>query len=295
MLACPWCGAALAGSSCGCGAVFGEEEGVIDAFAPAGDAALTAAVGAFYEETPFPAWRPEDDRESLLRAGRASPLTRWLDERVDPRARVVELGCGTGQLPLFLGLAGREVLGVDLSMASLREAERFRRRLGLPQVRFARGNLFRPPVARGSADLGISTGVLHHTADPRGGFAALCGLVRPGGLVVVGLYHRIGRLLLPLLRGRHRREEGARGRAWYRDQHEHPHESRHRVGEVLGWFAEEGLAFATAFPPIVLGGDPVEGEPGSAAENLLAELSWLGRAADGGLFVLVGRVPGVRH
>ena len=287
MLACPRCGLPLEGTGCANGHHYDLRAGVLDAVVSVEDP-LTARVGAFYEECPFPDWGPDDDRDHLLEAGRQNAMLRWLDERIPPRARVVELGCGTGQLPLFLGLAGREVLGVDLSMASLQVAEGFRRRLDLPMVRFARGDLFRPPVLPGCADVAISTGVLHHTGDPRRGFRVLCGLVRPGGLVVVGLYNRVGRWLLPLLRGRHRRAEGARGRAWFRDQHEHPHESRHSVAEVRGWFAAEGLSFVAAFPPIVLGGAGGEGDPGSAWENRLAELSWLPRAEDGGLFVLIG-------
>jgi SAM-dependent methyltransferase len=287
MLVCPRCGLPLEAGACAGGHQYPDHQGVPDTVVGLDDP-LTARVGAFYEECPFPDWGPDDDRDHLLASGRGNDMLRWLDERIPPRARVVELGCGTGQLPLFLGLAGRDVLGVDLSMASLQVAEGFRRRLGLSNVLFARGNLFAPPVAEGSADVAISTGVLHHTGDPRRGFHVLCGRVRPGGLVVVGLYNHVGRWLLPLSRGRHRRAEGARGRAWFRDQHEHPHESRHSVAEVRAWFQEEGVAFLTAFPPIVLGGATAEGDPGSAWENRIAELSWLPRAADGGLFVMIG-------
>lgn len=282
MLVCPLCQGAL-GS---CEHPWPRLEcGLPDLFVPASDEEVTRRVGAFYEERPFPEWREEDDRGSLLLRGRQQPLTRWLDEALDHRARVGELGCGTGQMSLFLGLCGRPVVGLDLSAASLARAEAFRARLGLGNVELARANLFRPPLRPASLDLGLSSGVLHHTADPRGGFSSLCRLVRPGGRVVVGLYNSFGRLLLPLLRARHRRDSSARGLSWYRDQHEHPVESRHRIGEVLRWFREEGLRFERAFPEISFTGPQVEG---SAWEHGLIELSWLNRAADGGLFVLVG-------
>lgn len=282
MLCCPRCQGELGA----CGHDWPTlDNGLPDLVLPASDEALTAKVGAFYEESPFPDWRPEDDRSSLLRRGRDQPLTRWLDETIDHRASVVELGCGTGQMSLFLGLCGRPVLGVDLSAASLRVAEGFRARLGLRNVRLARGTLFAPPVRPGSAQVGISSGVLHHTADPRGGFASLVRAVAPGGLVVVGLYNTLGRLLLPLLRSRHRQDDSRRGRAWYRDQHEHPHESRHTTGELLRWMDEEGVSFLRAFPDISFAGPEVRG---AAWEQALIQLSWLNRAADGGLFVLVG-------
>ncbi|MFN7147405.1 MAG: class I SAM-dependent methyltransferase, partial [Myxococcota bacterium] len=163
---------------------------------------------------------------------------------------------------------------------------RFRSRVGLANVRFVRANLFRPPVAPGSVDVGLSSGVLHHTADPAGGFRALVDAVRPGGLVVVGLYSVTGRLLLPTLRSRHAKDTTRRGQAWYHDQHLHPHETRHFVHEVLGWMDTAGVRFVRAFPDISFGGPDVRG---AAWEHWAKQLSWLGRAADGGLFVLVGR------
>jgi hypothetical protein len=115
--------------------------------------------------------------------------------------------------------------------------------------------------------------------------------------VVVGLYNRLGRLLLPLLKRRHRAEaaSGRRGLAWYTDQHEHPHESSHTVDEVLGWFSRAGVSFVSARPGIVPGAPEgplfAPSDPGTRFGRAVAQLGWMGRAADGGLFVMVGRVP----
>ena len=46
-----------------------------------------------------------------------------------------------------------------------------------------------------SFDLVISNGVLHHTAEPFRAFQTISGLVKPGGYILVGLYHRWGRLV----------------------------------------------------------------------------------------------------
>ncbi|MCB9741268.1 MAG: class I SAM-dependent methyltransferase [Alphaproteobacteria bacterium] len=310
MIACPECGGALSlpGAEplrCACGADYARRDGVWDLYRAAPDAgedeAVTAEVKAFYEERPFPNYREDDDRGSLLRRGRANGFTRALDEAIPPRARVVELGCGTGQLPLFLGLAGREVVGVDLTQASLATGEAFRRRAGIDSVTFLRGNLFRPPIAEGSADVAISTGVLHHTADPKGGFLSLARLAKPGGYVIVGLYNSAGRALLPLLRRQHAQEaaSGRRGEAWYHDQHHHPHERRHSVDEVLGWLDEAGLDYVSAMPSILPGVPTPEGRDllkpsprGGRFGHWMAQLSWLGRAADGGLWITVGRRRG---
>ena len=301
MLACPRCGSALRwGEDCGCGRAWAEVNGVADLYEPdpgAGeDTSVSEVVQQFYEERPFPDYDAGDDLGSLVRKGRAVPFTRDLDAEIPIGARVVELGCGTGQMSLFLGVPGREVIGVDLTMASLQVAERFRKHAKLGHTRLVRGNVFRPPILRGSVDVAVSNGVLHHTASAERAFAVMASLVRPGGYVVLGLYNTFGRLLLPSLRRRHRAAAeagGARAMAWFHDQHQHPRETRHTVDEVLGWFSANGLDFVSARPTVVPGAPEgplfTPAPPGAWWEHQLAQLGWLGRAADGGLFVMVGR------
>lgn len=296
MLACPRCLVPLGACAC----AWPEQDGVPDLYLAADQAGeraeITAAVRDFYEEHPFPNYRDTDDLGALMRAGRANPFLRALDLEVPSGAEVVEVGCGTGQLCNFLAASGRRVLGLDLSLASLRLAEGFRVRVGLSGARFARANLFRPPVLPGSADLVIAQGVLHHTGAPRAALRVLRGLLRPGGALIFGLYNRYGRALLPLLRRQHAAAaHTARGDAWLHDQHHHPHESRHTASEVLRWLDEEDLRFVSSVPPITLSavsGDLFTPQPrGGALERWLAQLGWMGRAADGGLWITIARRP----
>ena len=300
MLACPNCAKPFAEGRCECRRDWTETGGVPDLYTPAPEAGedlrLTERVRAFYEERPFPDYRPDDDLGSLVRNGRANPFTRALDEEIPPRARVLEVGCGTGQMSNFLGVAGREVVGLDLTMASLLRAEAFRRRAGIRTVSFVRGNLFKPPIAPGSVDVVITNGVLHHTADCRAAFRSVGRCVRPGGFLVVGLYNRYGRLLLPMLKAEHARGESEREKAWYHDQHLHPQESRHTADEVIEWLAEDGFDFVNSSPPLGLGSSPgplfAATSAGSWLGRTLTQLSWLSRARDGGLWVTVGRKQG---
>lgn len=299
MLACPVCSHDLGAPGpqsvdCpGCSRSYPLVEGIPDFYVPddaAEDKSVTTKVRDFYDVSPFPNYRDDDDRGTLIARGRANAFTRALDEKIPVNARIVELGCGTGQMPLYMGIPGRQVIGVDLSIGALKVAERFRKKCEISSVRLVRGNLFRPPIKPGSADIAVSTGVLHHTGNPRGGFASLARLARPGGLVVVGLYNTYGRFFLPLLKKKHAQESTARGQSWYKDQHEHPHETTHTVDEVLRWFDEEKIDFFCAVPPITFGDTGIL-EPsarGSWIEHLLVQLSWLNRAADGGLWITVG-------
>src|SRR2546423_1687965 len=104
-------------------------------------------------------------------------------------------------------------------------------RFGLAQVRFVETDLRRPGLKAASFDVVYSSGVLHHTPNPRESFARLARLARPGGTIVLGVYNAFARVPLrlrrfvarlsgfrvipfdPVLRDRH--NEPARREAWF--------------------------------------------------------------------------------
>ena len=162
---------------------------------PEGRTDVTDIVKAFYEKTPFPNYDDLDSRESLARKARRGVFARLLDEQLPRPVRVLEAGCGTGQLSNFLGMGwDRVVIGADLCLNSLRLAKQFRDRFSVNNVNFVQMNLFRPPFVDDTFDVVVTNGVLHHTADPRGGFEALARKLKPGGVILVGLYNSLGRL-----------------------------------------------------------------------------------------------------
>src|SRR5207302_9875759 len=278
----------------------------------------TEAVRKFYEQTPFPAYPPRDSHAWLrARAGR-SEFARLLDRAIPGDARVLELGCGTGQMSLFLATADRLVVGADLAPASLDLAEAARRPSGVDRAVFVETDLRAPGLRRGAFDVVYSSGVLHHTPDPPASFAAMARLARPGGIVVLGLYNAYARLPHRLRRGvarltgfrwipfdpvlRSRRAEPARREAWLRDQYRHVEEHRHTLGEVQGWFRQNRVESGRAFPDTLLASDPPRGgdlfraaEDDWAFENVLAQLGWARTLShEGGLFVVVGRAAAVQ-
>jgi len=192
-------------------------------------------------------------------------------------------------------------------------AEAARRRYGLRRALFVETDLRAPGLRQGAFDVVYSSGVLHHTPDPRASFAAVARMARPGGMLVVGLYNAYARLPHRLRRGiarltgfrwippdgvlRERRAEPARREAWLRDQYHHVEEHRHTLGEVQGWFRENHVEYVRAYPDTLLARQPPREDALFEAaaddwgfENLIAQLSWartLGH--EGGLFVVVGR------
>jgi SAM-dependent methyltransferase len=316
LLACPACRAPLcargAGLSCaGCGRSFDVQGGI-----PRLRRELEPRVDevrAFYAVAPFPGYPPRDSYATLRARAERSAFARLLDEAIAPDATVLDVGCGTGQLALFLATGDRRVVGADLTRASLELAAAAARRFRVPRVRFVETDLREPGLRAGAFDVVTCSGVLHHTPDPERSFRAIARLARPGGVVVVGLYsayarlpHRVRRAVAratgyrwipldPVLRDR--AAEPARRTAWLRDQYRHPEEHRHTLAEVQRWFAAAGVAYLRTYPSTVTAEAlPERGGLFTAApddwplESLLHQLSWaftLGR--EGGLFVVIGR------
>lgn len=324
MLLCPACGAVFeidhtgtALRCAGCSRTFSVERGVAQLFWPTDFSSkvdVTEAVKAFYEETPFPNYDDLDSPERLRAKAEEGLFARLLNDQIPHGAKVIECGCGTGQLSNFLGLTwGRTVFGTDLCMNSLRLGHGFKDQHDITGVSFVQMNLFRPAFRPGSFDVVISNGVLHHTSDPYGGFQSILRLLKRGGFIIIGLYNTYGRLTTDLRRlvfrlsgdrfksldPRLRTSElnDARRRAWFMDQYKHPHESKHTFGEVLRWFDESGVEFINSIPKATATDrfSPTERlfEPqpqGTAFDRFIVQAGMLmGGGREGGFFIMVGR------
>ena len=149
----------------------------------------TEIVRRFYEQAPFPDYPPRATLSWLRARAERSEFARLIDRAIPGDARVVEIGCGTGQMSLYLARADRVVIGADLTRESLRLGVEAARRFELDQIQFIETDLHHPGLRAGSFDVVYSSGVLHHTPDPRAAFARMARLARPGGIIVVGLYN----------------------------------------------------------------------------------------------------------
>ena len=310
LLACPACGGGLSsGWTCqACPAVYGAPDGVPN-LRRRGDE-RTDVVRAFYEIAPFPGYRERDTLSSLRARAERSEFARLLDQAIPGDASIVEVGCGTGQMSLYLAKADRLVIGADLTRPSLKLGAAAARRFDVRQLMFVETDLNRPGLKSGAFDVVYCSGVLHHTPNPKAAFASIVRLAKPGGLIILGLYNAYARVPLRLRRAaarlsnyrwipfdpvlEDRKAEPDRRAAWLRDQYQHPEEHRHSLGEVRDWFAGEGVDYLRAYPSALIGeepGDLLEPEADRwVIEDLLVQMSWMGRLGhEGGLFVTVGR------
>src|SRR3954453_20652721 len=80
---------------------------------------VTERMKQFYEATPFPNYDDFDSAGSLVEKARKGVFAKLLDDQLPVGARVLEAGCGTGQLTNFLSIANRSVFGADICLNSL--------------------------------------------------------------------------------------------------------------------------------------------------------------------------------
>jgi 2-polyprenyl-3-methyl-5-hydroxy-6-metoxy-1,4-benzoquinol methylase len=276
------------------------------------DRDVTPRVRSFYEENPFPNYEGVEEYGDLVTKGNANPFSRALLDAIGYNKLILECGCGTGQLSHYLQLNNNHVLGIDMSLSSLGLAVEHKQRNNLTRAAFVQMNIFDLAIKDASFDVVISHGVLHHTFSARKAFAQIVRKVKPGGIVMVGLYNLYARVptwIRSKLIGafganidfvvRRRIHDARKADIWIKDQYYNPHETWHSIDEVLQWFRENDVEYVNCSPPIL--GTAGErspdlfkpSDPGDAYQRVVTQLAWLGTIArEGALFDLIGRRKG---
>jgi tetratricopeptide (TPR) repeat protein/SAM-dependent methyltransferase len=230
-------------------------------------------VQAQYEESPYPRWEcagagepPQRLADYLMAAfplGGLEPVAAWSE------LDILVAGCGTGRNAIDTARTfdGARVLPMDLSAASLAHALRKSREAGVENLTYAQADILEVRALRRSFDLIEAVGVLHHLADPLAGWRALLAVLRPGGVMKLGLYSALARRKLPKLdvgeptgdavrnarqtlaeRDDEQAIAAVRAQDFYtlsgcRDLLFHVQESRLTIGEIDAFLREEGLRF----------------------------------------------------
>jgi len=155
---------------------------------------VSLAVRDQYEENPYPRWTKtgtEANRRPMETVLRSSPLGFDLgDYKAPERPEILVAGCGTGQHAIITEsrFLNSNMLAVDLSMRSLSYALRKTNQLGITNIEYAQADIMELGGLERRFDLIESVGVLHHLDEPLAGWRVLVELVKPGGLMRIGLY-----------------------------------------------------------------------------------------------------------
>lgn len=264
---------------------------------------------SFYEKNPFPNYESQEEFGELITRGDSNSFQSSLLNAVGFNKLVLECGCGTGQMSHYLQLHNNHVLGIDMALNSLKLAIQHKQHNALMRSSFAQMNIFNLAIRDASFDVVISMGVLHHTFDARLAFKHIVQKVKPGGLVVVGLYNYFARVptwirskLIGILGPkidyvvRNRIKSALKADVWINDQYYNPHETWHSIDDVLGYFAENDIEFLNCVPPILGTSGEESGdllgpsEIATKGQRLVTQFLWLfSIAREGAIFAMVGR------
>jgi ubiquinone/menaquinone biosynthesis C-methylase UbiE len=131
----------------------------------------------------------QGETERLRHQVEIDPIeARVLEHGLAPGMRVVDAGCGPGELTRTLarltGPRGR-VTGFDPSEARLAAARSVVPAAGAAPIEFLAGDLYAPPVPPGSADFVFCQYVFEYLKEPVRAARSLSALLAPGGRLLV--------------------------------------------------------------------------------------------------------------
>ncbi len=124
----------------------------------------------------------------------------WPDREYRPDLDILIAGCGTNQAAVFAFTnPDAKVVAIDVSQPSLDHHQYLKDKHGLDNLELHQLPIEELPTLDLDFDLIVSTGVLHHLADPQAGMNALARCLRPEGVIGAMLYAKYGRLGIGLL------------------------------------------------------------------------------------------------
>jgi SAM-dependent methyltransferase len=273
----------------------------------------TKKVTNFYKESPFPNYKSNDDKSTILDKGNKNYLTSKFKNFIGYKKDVLEVGCGTGQLAIYFAIGtNNRVVGLDPTIESLKLAANFSKKHNIENIDFVNADIFDDVLTDKFFDFIWCNGVLHHTKDPYEAFRILIKSLKNEGYVLIGLYNKMGRIRTVFRRYmfklfgskfldifdptlRNLKDNVEERNAWIRDQYIHPIESLHTIDNVLEWFDKNDIEFINSIPSSNF--DEDEGDlfskksKGDLYSRISNQLSMIfnNLGSDGGLFIVIGK------
>ena len=275
----------------------------------------TNKVVQFYRVTPFPNYKENDDKQSILAKGNNNILAKQFKKFIGHNKKILEVGCGTGQLSIYFAIgANNQIVALDPTIESLQLANNFAVKNKISNINFVNADIFDDVLADDYFDFVWCNGVLHHTKDPYKAFEIICKSLKENGYILIGLYNKIGRLrtlirkylikifgikILDFLDPTLKKLKISKDekKAWINDQYFHPIENLHTVDEVLNWFKKNNITFVSSIPSCdfelyqdysqIFKKKPI----GDLYSRLFNQISMIFNklGSDGGLFIVIGK------
>ena len=160
---------------------------------------VSRKVRAQYEQNPYPRWIKTrlDKRAKSISEACADVNIHLHSESIKNviAPSILVAGCGTGQHSIGMAshFSNCQITAVDLSLASLSYAKRKTTDLGITNLKYLQADILKLAKLKEKFDIIDSVGVLHHMDEPMTGWRILTKLLKPDGLMRIGLYSKIAR------------------------------------------------------------------------------------------------------
>lgn len=157
---------------------------------------------AFYNRFPYP-WPPQTfdfvDDKGLEAKLLNQSIGAWKHDRISATGSVWVAGCGTNQaINAALRFPSASIVGSDISPASLEICARTAEQLQLTNLELRRESLNDVDYVE-QFDLVVSTGVIHHNADPTACLRRLARAMKPSAVLELMVYNRFQRFVCSAL------------------------------------------------------------------------------------------------
>ena len=273
----------------------------------------TEKVKKFYHTKPFPNYRKNDDKFSILNRGNKNFIAKKFKDFVGFKKRILEVGCGTGQLSNYLAIGtNNKIYAADANMPSIKLAHEFAKKNKIKNTTFINADIFYDIFPENIFDFIWCNGVLHHTKDPYLAFEIVASSLKKGGYILVGLYNKYGRfrtyirrwlykifgkkfvmIFDPVIRATDKKNID-KIESWINDQYQHPVESTHTLDETLIWFKKNNIEFISSIPNCNFDDEKDIFEKqakGSPFTRVLKQLMMIFSpvGGDGGLYIVIGK------
>jgi 2-polyprenyl-3-methyl-5-hydroxy-6-metoxy-1,4-benzoquinol methylase len=141
-----------------------------------------------YEAFPYPRWTHLENFSGQFNNIEIETLSQ-------PDIPILIAGCGTGLQSCLLArqFPAANILALDLTKASLAYAHIKAEHYGFKNIIFRQADILALGEIKQSFDYISCFGVLHHMQEPEQGWANLVRLLKPNGLMDIGLYSKYGR------------------------------------------------------------------------------------------------------
>jgi len=152
-----------------------------------------------YEENPYPRWV---HTKLFNQALSVSDIFKKLDlslrlsaDMISKTPNILIAGCGTGEHSLITASRFKDcrVTAIDLSLSSLSYAKFKTEEFQVKNIKYMQADILNLHLIDKRFDIIESVGVLHHMENPKKGWKILVDLLKPGGLMRIGLYSQLAR------------------------------------------------------------------------------------------------------